>query len=204
MPDSRKDKQRQTKERLLQSAQDMIAAGGMSAASIRGICDGAGFSQGAFYSNFASKDDLLMELLEAQIAEEVGFLGALIDQTAGYDATLAALSERFATLAMQPEWSLLAIELQLHAQRDAAFAQRYNESKARTHAAFAHLLETLIERHNLVAKLPALQIAIGLHALWSGLVIEGTAEDALPRSEIHLAFFKALIRPATAKPDPTD
>jgi AcrR family transcriptional regulator len=193
MGTTRKDRQRRTRDGLLGAANALIASGGIGAASIRGICEGAGFTQGAFYSNFASKDDLLLELLEAQIGEEVLILGELIDGIGGYEETLAALAGRFAELAAEPEWSLLAIELQLHAQRDPAFAARYNDSKARTHAAFARLLEILIDRHGLTSALPPRQLAIGLHALWSGLVIEGTVEGALSRSDMHLAFFKAMI-----------
>ena len=58
----------ETRTRLLDAAIGLIVAGGVAAASIRGICERAGFSQGAFYSYFASKDDLLFTLVEEHMA----------------------------------------------------------------------------------------------------------------------------------------
>ena len=64
---SRAQMQEETRSRLIEAANDIIAEGGVAAASIRGVCERAGFSQGAFYSNFADKEELLLALLEQQM-----------------------------------------------------------------------------------------------------------------------------------------
>lgn len=194
MRQTRKDTQQATRQRLLSAAHSSIASGGCGAASIRSICEAAGHTQGAFYSNFATKDDLLLEIMEVHIREETAVLREIVAtaDAEDLDHTLALLAERLAALAAMPEWSLLAIELQLQAQRDSRFAARYNDSKASYHAEFARLLEDLIGRHRLAPALPPLQMAIGLHALWSGLVVEGTGAGTLPRQEMLLAFFRAI------------
>ena len=190
---SREVSQQHTKQRLLDAAKAEVVRGGVVGASIRGICEAAGFSQGAFYSNFESRDDLLLQLMTQHVSEEAQTLRLLVAETinADFDATLRHLSERLAELSQTPEWSLLAVELQLYAQRDPAIAQRYEASKAAYHQEFANVVEGLVQRYGLEPALPSLQIAIGLYSLWLGLAAQGAVRGALPRGALMLAFFRA-------------
>ena len=101
MPLTRKDTQRQTRDRLIAAAHSSIIEEGVAAMSIRNICSAAGHSQGAFYSNFASKDDLLVEILQSHIQDEVTLLRDLVAHCSGDDieATLQVLAARLAKLA---------------------------------------------------------------------------------------------------------
>ena len=51
--------------RLVEAAITQFAARGIDATSVEQLCDAAGFTRGAFYSNFASKDDLCTAIIEA-------------------------------------------------------------------------------------------------------------------------------------------
>ena len=53
-----------TRERLLTAAMEVFAEKGFHGASVEQICERAGFTRGAFYSNFAAVDDLVIELYE--------------------------------------------------------------------------------------------------------------------------------------------
>jgi AcrR family transcriptional regulator len=53
----------ETRQRLFAAAADVFARRGIGGASIEAIAEAAGFTRGAFYSNFASKDDLIIEML---------------------------------------------------------------------------------------------------------------------------------------------
>ena len=59
----------QTRARLLAAAHEVFAEVGMDAASVEMICERAGFTRGAFYSNFESKNELFLALI-TQLAEE--------------------------------------------------------------------------------------------------------------------------------------
>lgn len=58
----------QTRARLLDAAHEVFAEVGMGAASVETICERAGFTRGAFYSNFDSKEELFLALV-TQMAE---------------------------------------------------------------------------------------------------------------------------------------
>src|SRR6478735_3357889 len=51
-----------TRQKLLDAAAEVFAEVGLDAASVEAICERAGFTRGAFYSNFDSKDELFLEL----------------------------------------------------------------------------------------------------------------------------------------------
>src|SRR5882724_9726886 len=74
---SREDSREQTTQRLLDAAQKLIARKGLDAASVENIAAAAGYSRGAFYSNFSSKDDLFIELLRRDHQKATAGLTAL-------------------------------------------------------------------------------------------------------------------------------
>lgn len=72
-------RRRATRERLVAAASDVFASTSVEAASVEQICEAAGFTRGAFYSNFEDKDELLVALVDHQIAE----LSAALEATPG-------------------------------------------------------------------------------------------------------------------------
>src|SRR5699024_12550186 len=53
-----------TRERLLTAARRVMVEQGIQGASVERICEAAGFTRGAFYSNFETKDDLVLAMFE--------------------------------------------------------------------------------------------------------------------------------------------
>lgn len=195
MRKTREQSRLETRQRLIAAAHAAIVRGGIGAVSLRAVCEDAGYSQGAFYSNFSSRDELLLALMHDHMHEEVQTLQSIVRsvQGEGLETVLSTLAARLAVLAQDTQWSLLAIELQLHAQRDPAFASAHDVAKMGFHAEFALIVDEIVQRHGLRPILPSLQIAVGLYALWSGLVAQGTPPGAWPRDEIFLAFLCAAI-----------
>jgi AcrR family transcriptional regulator len=60
-----------TQERLMSAAVRVFAERGIIGASVEEICEAAGFTRGAFYSNFADKDELVLALIRASIRTQV-------------------------------------------------------------------------------------------------------------------------------------
>ena len=64
---TRKERQAQTRERLLAAAERVFLRRGLLGSSVEEISAEAGFTRGAFYSNFESKDQLFVELLQDRV-----------------------------------------------------------------------------------------------------------------------------------------
>jgi len=66
---NREEKKAQTHEALLDAAARLFAERGFGATAIEQIAEEAGFSRGAFYSNFATKEELFAALLQERVYE---------------------------------------------------------------------------------------------------------------------------------------
>ena len=64
---SRAEAQAETRRRLLEAAAQVIRERGFGAASVEAIAAAAGFTRGAFYSNFETKEQLFVELLHERV-----------------------------------------------------------------------------------------------------------------------------------------
>src|SRR6266498_5977614 len=92
-PTTRSLKERQREERaalILEAAYEVLVEKGYHDASIDEIAARVGISKGAVYLHFASKEDLVVALLEQQI---VGFM-ALVDHVIGEATTVRARLEQ--------------------------------------------------------------------------------------------------------------
>src|ERR1700734_1182973 len=75
---SRQESRLETRTRLLESAAQLFARGGYEGASVDLIAESAGYSKGAFYSNFESKEVIFLELLDVHKRREIDALAQLL------------------------------------------------------------------------------------------------------------------------------
>ena len=60
-----------TREKLFEAAARVFEEQGIGGASIEAIAAAAGFTRGAFYSNFVSKDELIIAMLEDHVEQSI-------------------------------------------------------------------------------------------------------------------------------------
>ncbi len=60
-----------TREKLFEAAARVFEEQGIGGASIEGIAAAAGFTRGAFYSNFKSKDELIIAMIEDHVEQSI-------------------------------------------------------------------------------------------------------------------------------------
>ena len=61
----------ETREKLFEAAAQVFGEQGIGGASIETIAAAAGFTRGAFYSNFKSKDELIIAMLENHVEQSI-------------------------------------------------------------------------------------------------------------------------------------
>jgi AcrR family transcriptional regulator len=67
-----------TREKLFEAAARVFEEHGIGGASIEAIAAAAGFTRGAFYSNFDSKDELIIAMLEDHVAQSITRMHGLL------------------------------------------------------------------------------------------------------------------------------
>jgi AcrR family transcriptional regulator len=67
-----------TREKLFEAAARVFEEQGIGSASIEAIAAAAGFTRGAFYSNFESKDELIIAMIEDHVARSIARMHELL------------------------------------------------------------------------------------------------------------------------------
>src|ERR1700679_1871859 len=80
----------EVRDRILDAASKVFAAEGFAGATIDAIGQAAGFTKGAVYSNFESKDELFLALLDREFEQRGALIATALES--GGD-TAAAASE---------------------------------------------------------------------------------------------------------------
>ncbi|WP_026186921.1 TetR/AcrR family transcriptional regulator [Ensifer sp. BR816] len=123
---TREQSQARTKAKLLSSAREVVAREGYEGATIERIAEEAGFSKGAFYSNFNGKEDIFLYLLETHAGEDVIELQKLLGPIENARELIDTLSNWAQERSTDPSWGMLALELFRHARRNATFGERHS------------------------------------------------------------------------------
>ncbi|WP_281156646.1 TetR/AcrR family transcriptional regulator [Streptomyces sp. HYC2] len=133
-------RRRRTRANLLDAAFTVFAAKGFGRVSIEEVCEAAGYSRGAFYSNFDTLDELFFALYRERaelIADQV--TGALALD--GPDLDVPAAVDRVTdVLLLDLDWLLVKTDFLAHAARDAAVARTLLEHRALLRRAVADRL----------------------------------------------------------------
>lgn len=123
---TREQSQARTKAKLLASAREVVAREGYEGASVERIAEEAGYSKGAFYSNFNGKEDIFLYLLETHAGEDVVELQELLRPIEDGRELIETLSNWAQERSTDPSWGMLALELFRHARRNATFGERHS------------------------------------------------------------------------------
>lgn len=193
---------------LLEAARRVFLADGYHGASVDAVAREAGFTIGAVYSQFGSKAELFLALLEQRAGERIEQIRSLPDG-AGVAAGAAAMARQWArVLRTDLDWTLLVIEFRVHAARNPVLAARFAEVHAR-------LLRAVVQAATASLALPAPtpeveDLARLLLATGPGGALARTAEGEAFRDELieetAVALAERLLRdvlpPASGKEKP--
>src|SRR5580692_497080 len=116
-----------TRRKLLLAAEQTFARDGYEAARLEDIAARAGYTRGAFYANFDSKEDIFFALLEQTVARRIAEVNELLERHDNPQQRLRALREHYAQIAKDRRLALLSLEFKL-------FAVRHPEAHARLRA----------------------------------------------------------------------
>ena len=187
---------------VLDAARQVFLARGYHNATLEQIADEAGFSKGVVYSQFASKADLFLALLDARIAERAEENARLAESLPGGDQGLLALVGHLtAGDQLTRGWQLLVIEFRVHAARDAELSRRYAAAHARTIEALAGVLAAISARSGQEPAMELRPLAELMLALSVGVTLEQAASPGAAggpeAAEQVTRALQPLVRPPT-------
>jgi AcrR family transcriptional regulator len=160
---------------LLDAALDLFAEQGFGATSIPDICARAGLTKGAFYSNFASKDELFLALLDRSWSRRAARLRAALPSSDRLAQALRGRTE-LPALDVDREWTLVSMEFSLHAIRRPEVAKLLVEHETRARSELAALLAAGLEGAGRVPTIPVSELARMVVAIAEGSDIQALTD----------------------------
>ncbi|WP_261717448.1 TetR/AcrR family transcriptional regulator [Streptomyces sp. FZ201] len=192
-----------TRANLLDAAFRVFAAKGFGRVSIEEVCDAAGYSRGAFYSNFASLDELFFALYQQRadlIAEQVA--GALAQDGPRLDVP-QSVDRVTEVLLLDVDWLLVKTDFLVHAAREPAVAQSLLEHRERLRAAIADRLARATGHTELPAVLGGIDgAARAVVAAYDGVTIQLLLDRDVDSARAWLKqLLTALLTDGSGTPD---
>ncbi|UZX03259.1 TetR/AcrR family transcriptional regulator [Arthrobacter sp. CDRTa11] len=139
---TREQSQALTREKLLRSAGDVVARYSYDGASVERIAEEAGFSKGAFYSNFSSKEDILQQMLEGNAGFDVKDLTRLLNGIDDPGEVIDVVAQWSDARAGEKKWGIIAIEMLRRAQRDGTLTDSQRQLFTSQWEQIGHLLRS--------------------------------------------------------------
>jgi len=108
----------ETRQRLLDTALDVFAEQGFGRATIEQVCEAAGYTRGAFYSNFSSLEELFLAMWEQQSGSLLESLRQAADEQREFGSAEEAISSFVDLVPVDDRWYRLTAEFTAHALRN--------------------------------------------------------------------------------------
>lgn len=172
----------ETRRQVLDAAVAAFANRGIAATSINDIAAAAGLTKGAVYSNFESKDELVLTIMEEHVLERMTATAPVFDETLETEQAIRAAGAQLLTFVHDDAtWHRLLIEYWTLAMRDENMRANLADRRRELHAAVARAIEQAARAREVTLPLSPHELAIALIALSNGLAIErGIYPEAVP------------------------
>jgi AcrR family transcriptional regulator len=183
-----------TRARLRDAAYEVFAEVGLDAASVEAICERAGFTRGAFYSNFASKDELFLELAAAVADRKLARVTERVEALRGQERPPSSV-EQIARAVLDiagedPLTVVLMAEVRLRAMRDDETAAAYRRWDRDVRDRVSLIVAGLADAYGLRLRVPAPDLARLVVDVWE-TTATASVVDRLDREQM---CFLAMAR----------
>ena len=206
---------------VLDAARHVFLDRGYGGATVDAIAEEAGFSKGVVYSQFGSKADMFMALLEQRITERAAQNERLVAGKSLAEAARELLLAADRDVVSDRGWAQLLVEFRAHAARDPILNRRYADAHRRTVAQLAALLARIHDQAGKSPAAPVTSMAEFVLAMGTGVTLERAANPSALHADHTIAMMlraldgvtqpgeqpaDQLIQPAQAgpagRPDP--
>src|SRR5689334_14294857 len=202
---SRAEKKELTTAQLLERARSVFLERGYHRSTLDDIADAAGFTKGAVYARFKSKDELFFALYDEWVDQRIEDLARYNTPPKSFEALLRADAKRLMALRnTHGDWYVLLLEFWTYAVRD----ERLRQELAAHHERFVRELAKAIEASaralNATLKRPAIYLARAGTAMSLGVTLERLLDpQSVPETllETMLVLLGSQVTvPTTDKP----
>ena len=187
---TRPEKQAATRTALLESAATVFTRRSYDAATVEEISEAAGFSRGAFYSNYDSKEELFLTLIESRIQGRLQEIAAAFQEGDTAEERIRSGGRHLDSLVAEDrQWCLLYMEFWARAVRDPKLQRRFAAQYDVWRTGIAQIIETQSTQLGVQLDASPRELASALIALFEGYVLQRLIDP----KELEEGFFTRLL-----------
>jgi AcrR family transcriptional regulator len=176
---SRVDSQKRTRQQLVRTATELFLRDGYFATSLDRVADAAGYSKGAVYSNFASKDELCLAVLDAVLAERAREIARAVVGATSFPERVSAVERWAESMIADGGWSTLEIEFGSQVRSNPALGTAFAQRASSARAVIAEVLSAGAAEAGRALPLPADELATAVLALGLGLAAQRSVDPSV-------------------------
>ncbi len=203
---SRAESRARTRERLLDAAAAQFVRHGFAGASIDEIAAAAGYTKGAFYANFKSKEDVVLALMERNSEQSAAARHQFLARDSTPGELLEAAREHTKQHGHDWDWLVLGIEFKLAASRDPKLRSRFATLRRRMVAAAVANMKEFAKAAGPPPGGQAEMLCTAFEALIEGLAllhkVDGDAVDPAQVDAILDLFVDRMLSDSAAAAQP--
>ncbi len=168
-----------TRDLLLSAAEQSFAQVGYEKAQVEEIAETAGFSKGALYAHFKSKEDLFLALYEKKTASSLAKLRHALNSAPTREEKINAFRSFYIDMSRDKEWALIGLEVKL-------FVRRYPEVRKKLRQIEEHAGDSINKALTQLFGNSSRAAGEALGGIFSALVLESDLQpDALPEKKMR-------------------
>ena len=186
---TRAQRKARTREDLLDAAMRLFCARGFHATSLDQVAAAAGYTKGAVYSNFASKEDLFFALYERRVEQETARMRAALERATRTEVSRAVVARRDG--GKDDGWLAVFFEFWAHVLRNPALRERFERLHREARAPMVEATNRMFEGR-LAVDVEAWTMAAA--AMVTGISLEQLTDPQLKAADLVEDMLEALVR----------
>ncbi|MCV7370013.1 TetR family transcriptional regulator [Mycolicibacterium duvalii] len=190
-----------TRSMLLDAAEEVVARQGFGAAALEVIADAAGYTRGAIYSHFGTKEELFLAVMERQLQRFLGGFTDIVESFQSFDQLdVEKLARRWREQIIgNPDRAALGYEFTLFLARNPEARTRVAAQRQQTAESLAAYITGHIDKIGGRMRIPAAALARLLIATYEGVTL-GSHIDGEDLIEPYLTLVLANVAPRELNP----
>src|SRR4051812_3816664 len=174
---TRPEQQAQTRSRLMRAAAKLFSRKGMQGTSIEEVAQEAGYTKGAFYANFRSKEELFLAMLDERFGERLEEVErAFASDESPPEQARHAAGEFARSIRADPDHDRLFLEFASYALQEPAFRQELLSRFETLRARLADIYTRRMEAYGIEPPVPVDQMVRMVIAMADGWSLWGLLE----------------------------
>lgn len=183
----------ETRQKLLDAALQVFARNGYERATVDEIVREAGFSKGAFYVHFETKEDLFWEMLEERITAQQEMFRQVVDPSLSVAENERRILEQAFNMSAHPLGPAVILEFTAHGMRNDKVREQLARMYERWHTFVAETLTAGRELGVVRNDIDLTLLASTIMALFEGSMIQSHFAPDNLRLDRKVDALSALI-----------